>query len=62
MFLAGQGVLVADAKNALHLGAAVQIRIESLIGPLLLGAEIHAAGKFADADEIGTAHKLILKR
>ena len=61
------GVLIADAQDALHLRAAVVVRVESILHTisidqgLLLLAEVHAAGQFADADEVGAAHQLILQ-
>ena len=68
MLAALAGILIADAQDALHLGAAVVVRVECIFHSLrvdrrfLFLAEVHAAGQFADADKVSSAHQLVLER
>ena len=55
------GITVGYMKDALDFGTAVEVGIVGFIIALFLGAEVHASGKFANADEIGSTDKVILE-
>ena len=60
----GQGEEAGEAGDALNLGAAVGLGVAGVAGTVVLGAvaEVDAAGKLADDDEVGTAADLGLER